>query len=223
LTAVDQAGNILNMEAIIMETLTKEIQSSITPEDALKRLKEGNERFVANRKAERDLLQQVAETGEGQYPFAIVLGCVDSRVPPEVIFDQGIGDIFSARIAGNFVNEDILGSMEFATKVAGARLILVLGHTQCGAIMGAVDDAQLGNLTGMLAKLMPAVDASLPPNKSRSSSDAELVQAVTVKNVELTLEAIRAKSPVLKEMLDAGEIQLVGGVYDVKTGKVTFM
>jgi carbonic anhydrase len=223
LTAVDQAGNILNMEAIIMETLTKEIQSSITPEDALKRLKEGNERFVANRKAERDLLQQVAETGEGQYPFAIVLGCVDSRVPPEVIFDQGIGDIFSARIAGNFVNEDILGSMEFATKVAGARLILVLGHTQCGAIMGAVDDAQLGNLTGMLAKLMPAVDASLPPDKSRSSSDAELVQAVTVKNVELTLEAIRAKSPVLKEMLDAGEIQLVGGVYDVKTGKVTFM
>ncbi|MGD8552258.1 MAG: carbonic anhydrase family protein [Anaerolineales bacterium] len=206
-----------------METLTKEIQSSITPEDALKRLKEGNERFVANRKAERDLLQQVAETGEGQYPFAIVLGCVDSRVPPEVIFDQGIGDIFSARIAGNFVNEDILGSMEFATKVAGARLILVLGHTQCGAIMGAVDDAQLGNLTGMLAKLMPAVDASLPPDKSRSSSDAELVQAVTVKNVELTLEAIRAKSPVLKEMLDAGEIQLVGGVYDVKTGKVTFM
>jgi carbonic anhydrase len=211
------------MEETNMETLTKEIQSSISPEDALKRLKEGNERFVANRKAARDLLQQVAETSEGQYPFAIVLGCVDSRVPPEVIFDQGIGDIFSARIAGNFVNEDILGSMEFATKVAGARLILVLGHTQCGAIMGAVDDAQLGNLTGMLAKLMPAVDASLPSDRSKSSSDAEFVQAVTVKNVELTLEAIRAKSPVLREMLDAGEIQLVGGVYDVKTGKVSFL
>jgi carbonic anhydrase len=206
-----------------METLTKEIQSTISPEDALNRLKEGNERFVANRKATRDLLQQVAETSEGQYPFAIVLGCVDSRVPPEVIFDQGIGDIFSARIAGNFVNEDILGSMEFATKVAGARLILVLGHTQCGAIMGAVDDAQLGNLTGMLAKLMPAVEASLSTDKSKSSNDAGFVQTVTQKNVELTLEAIKANSPVLKEMLDTGEIQLVGGLYDVKTGKVSFM
>jgi carbonic anhydrase len=211
------------MEDTIMETLTKEIQNIIAPEDALNRLKEGNERFVANKKVPRDLLQQVTETSEGQYPFAIVLGCVDSRVPPEVIFDQGIGDIFSARIAGNFVNEDILGSMEFATKVAGARLIVVLGHTQCGAIMGAVDDVKLGNLTGMLSKLMPAVEASLPSDRSMSSSDAEFVQAVTLKNVELTLIAIRVKSPVLREMLDAGEIQLVGGVYDVKTGKVSFL
>jgi carbonic anhydrase len=206
-----------------MQTLTKEIQSTITPEQALDRLKEGNERFVANRKAERDLLQQVAETGEGQYPFAIVLGCVDSRVPTEVIFDQGIGDIFSARIAGNFVNEDILGSMEFATKVAGARLIVVLGHTQCGAIMGAIDGAQLGNLTAMLAKLTPAVEATSVSAQTQSSSDAEFLRAVTEKNVELTLEAIRANSPVLTEMLDAGEIELVGAVYDVKTGKVSFM
>jgi carbonic anhydrase len=206
-----------------METLTKEIQSKITPEDALTRLKEGNARFVANRQVERNLLEQVVTTGEGQYPFAIVLGCVDSRVPPEVIFDQGIGDIFSARIAGNFVNEDILGSMEFATKVAGARLILVLGHTSCGAIMGAIDDAQLGNLTGMLTKLKPAVASTSASAETPSSSDEQFVKAVTQKNVELTLEAIREKSSVLKEMLDTGEIKLVGGIYDVQTGKVSFM
>ena len=206
-----------------METLTKEIQSKITPEDALTRLKEGNARFVANHQIERDLLAQVSTTGEGQYPFAIVLGCVDSRVPPEVIFDQGIGDIFSARIAGNFVNEDILGSMEFATKVAGARLILVLGHTSCGAIMGAIDDAQLGNLTGMLSKLKPAVAGVSASAETPSSSDEEFVKAVTRKNIELTLEAIREKSPVLTGMLDAGEIKLVGGIYDVQTGKVSFV
>jgi carbonic anhydrase len=206
-----------------METLNKEIQSKITPEDALTRLKEGNARFVDKRQAERDLLEQVSATGDGQYPFAIVLGCVDSRVPPEVIFDQGIGDIFSARIAGNFVNEDILGSMEFATKVAGAKLILVLGHTSCGAVMGAIDDAQLGNLTGMLAKLKPAVQEVASTGKQGSSSDESFVKAVTQKNVDLTLEAIRSKSPVLKELLDAGEINLVGAMYDVKTGKVNFL
>lgn len=205
-----------------MDPLTEEIQNKITPDEALQRLKEGNARFVANRMVERDLLHQVAATGEGQYPFAIVLGCVDSRVPPEVIFDQGIGDIFSARIAGNFVNEDILGSMEFATKVTGAKLILVLGHTQCGAIMGAIDDAQLGNLTGMLAKLKPAVKSVSTSNEVQCSIDQEFVQAVTEKNVELTLDAIREKSHVLKEMLDAGEIKLAGGVYDVQTGKVSF-
>jgi carbonic anhydrase len=206
-----------------MDTLTKELQRSITPEDALARLKEGNARFVANHRVERDLLKQVAATGDEQYPFAIVLGCVDSRVPPEVIFDQGIGDIFSARIAGNFVNEDMLGSMEFATKVAGARLILVLGHTNCGAIMGAIDDAQLGNLTGMLVKLKPAVQDIAASGLAASSTDDAFVLAVTERNVELTLEAIRSKSPVLKEMLAAGEIKLAGGVYDVRTGEVRFM
>jgi carbonic anhydrase len=212
------------MEAYFMETLTQEIQSTISPEQALNRLKEGNKRFVANRREHRDLLQQVTETSEGQFPFAIVLGCVDSRVPPEVIFDQGIGDIFSARIAGNFVNEDILGSMEFATKVAGARLIVVLGHTQCGAIMGAIDGAQLGNLTALLDKLAPAVEASSASSaQTKSSSDADFLRAVTKKNVELTLEAIRSNSQVLTEMLEAGEIDLVGGVYDVKTGEVSFL
>lgn len=206
-----------------MQTLTRELQSAITPDEALMRLKEGNVRFVENQKAERELLQQVRETGAGQYPFAIVLGCVDSRVPPEVIFDQGIGDIFSARIAGNFVNEDILGSMEFATRVVGAKLILVLGHTQCGAIMGAIDDVKLGNLTGMLAKLKPAVEAAAAPGETHSSEDGEFVRAVTENNVELTLAAIEEKSPVLSEMLAAGEIKLTGAVYDVETGKVSFM
>jgi carbonic anhydrase len=203
--------------------MSKEIQSKMTPDEALSRLKEGNARFLESGKVERNLLQQVAQTGGGQYPFAIVLGCVDSRVPPEVVFDQGIGDIFSARIAGNFVNEDILGSMEFATKVAGARLIVVLGHSSCGAIMGAIDNAQLGNLTGMLTKLKPAVESVAGSDATPTSEDADFVQAVANKNVELTLGSIRANSPVLKEMLDAGEIKLVGAMYDVKTGAVSFM
>lgn len=205
------------------EILTKEVQSNMMPNDALMRLKEGNARFVSNRKIERDHLEQVAMTGVDQYPFAIVLGCVDSRVPPEVIFDQGIGDIFSARIAGNFVNEDILGSLEFATKVVGARLILVLGHTRCGAIMGAIDDMQLGNLTGTLARIKPAVLETAASAQAADSSDEEFVRAVTEKNVELSLKAIRTKSPVLKKLLDSGEVKLVGGVYDVATGKVSFM
>lgn len=205
-----------------MKTMTQESQRAMTRQEALERLKEGNARFVAQRQAGRDLMAQVRSTGSGQYPFAIVLGCVDSRVPPEVVFDQGIGDIFSVRIAGNFVNEDILGSMEFASKVAGAKLIFVLGHSSCGAIMGAVDDAQLGNLTGMLSKLKPAVEAVPAPAQGRSSQDAAYVQQVAEKNVELTLAAIQEQSPVLKEMLDKGEIAMAGGMYDVKTGAVTF-
>lgn len=205
-----------------METMTRTKQANTTPQEALARLKEGNARFVANRQVDRDPQEQVRTTGSGQYPFAIVLGCIDSRVSPELIFDQGIGDIFSARIAGNFVNADILGSMEFACKVAGAKLILVLGHSHCGAIMGAVDGAQLGNLTGMLTKLEPAVEAVPVPAEGRSSKDAAFVQQVAEKNVELTIEAIQQQSPVLKEMLEKGEIGIAGGMYDVETGKVTF-
>ena len=196
-------------------------QAAMTPAEALARLREGNARFVANRQMERDLLQQVRETGGGQYPFAIVLGCVDSRVPPELIFDQGIGDIFTTRIAGNFVNADILGSMEFACKVAGARLIFVLGHTDCGAIKGAIDDVHLGNLTGMLEKLKPAVEAVPNPAEGCSSQNAAFVHQVAEKNVELTLQAIRQQSPVLNEMLESGEIQIAGGIYDVETGVVS--
>jgi carbonic anhydrase len=205
-----------------METQTQVTQATMTPAEALIRLREGNARFVASRQTARDLLQQVRETGGGQYPFAIVLGCVDSRVPPELVFDQGIGDIFTARIAGNFVNADILGSMEFACKVVGAKLIFVLGHSHCGAIMGAVDDARLGNLTGMLGKLKSAVEAVPAPAGGRSSQNVDFVQQVAEKNVELTIEAIRQQSPVLNEMLENGEIQIAGGMYDIETGAVNF-
>lgn len=205
-----------------MITQTKELQTAVTPAEALRQLKEGNARFVENRRLERDLLLQVEMTGEGQYPFAFVLGCVDSRVSPELVFDQGIGDIFSARVAGNFINDDILGSMEFACKVAGARLIVVLGHSKCGAIMGACDDVQLGNLTGMLQKLKPAVEAVPAPAEARHSGNASFVQQVAKKNVALAVEAITERSPVLAEMLQNGEIEIAGAMYDVDTGEVSF-
>ncbi len=205
-----------------MITQTKETQAAMKPAEALSRLKEGNARFVANRQVERDLLEQVRVTGEGQYPFAIVLGCVDSRVSPELVFDQGIGDIFSARVAGNFVNSDILGSMEFACKVAGAKAIVVLGHTKCGAIMGACDNVELGNLTSMLTNLMPAVQSVPAPAGGPSSQNAEFVQQVADKNVELTVEAIKKQSPILNEMLEKGEIVIAGAMYDVESGVVSF-
>lgn len=207
-----------------MKAQTKESQASITPHSALQLLKEGNSRFLKQRMADRDLLEQINDTSKGQYPFATVLHCIDSRVSAELIFDQGIGDIFSIRIAGNFVNEDILGSMEFACKLAGTRLILVLGHTSCGAVKGACDHARLGNLTSLIHKIEPAVDAVKEPadKNLRTSSNLEFVDAVAQKNVELTIENIRMKSPVLEEMENFGEIAIVGGMYDIKTGEVTF-
>nr|WKN36698.1 carbonic anhydrase family protein [Tunicatimonas sp. TK19036] len=204
-----------------MKTQTAETQAALTPAQALTMLKEGNKRFQQNIKSDRDLLQQVKETSYGQYPFAVVLSCIDSRVPAELIFDQGIGDIFNVRIAGNFVNDDILGSMEFGCKVAGSKLILVLGHTSCGAVKGVCNQVKLGNLTGMLEKLQPAVDA-VEVEGERNGSNAEFVQKVSEKNVELTIQKIKEKSPVLKEMLDQGDIDVVGGMYDVVTGKVEF-
>ncbi|MEQ9438027.1 MAG: carbonic anhydrase family protein [Cyclobacteriaceae bacterium] len=204
-----------------MNTQTAESQAAITPKQALTMLKEGNKRFVQNLKESRDLLHQVEETSIGQYPFAVVLSCIDSRVPAEIVFDQGIGDIFSIRIAGNFVNEDILGSMEFGCKAAGSKLILVLGHTSCGAVKGVCNQVKLGNLTGMLAKLQPAVDAVEVPGE-RNANNAEFVQKVSEKNVELTIQQVKEKSPVLKEMLDQGEIDIVGGMYNVATGQVEF-
>jgi carbonic anhydrase len=205
-----------------MITQTQTTQSALTPTEALHMLKEGNARFVHNRREDRNLLEQVSITAAGQYPLGIVLACVDSRVPPELVFDQGIGDIFSARIAGNFVNDDILGSMEFACKVAGAKVIVVLGHTKCGAVMGACDDVNLGDLTAMLSKLKPAVQAVPAPAGGPSSQDAGFVQLVAEKNVELSINAIKERSPLLNEMLEDGEIALVGAMYDVDTGEVSF-
>lgn len=206
-----------------MNTQTKETQSKLTPDTALQMLKEGNERFVNNKKADRNLLQQVSETKDGQYPFATVLSCMDSRTSVELIFDQGIGDLFSIRIAGNVVNEDIIGSMEYATKVVGTKVIVVLGHTKCGAIVGACNSVELGNLTQLLAKVKPAMDAETTTAENRNGSNPEFVKNVTENNVRMVMEEITNQSPVIKELVDEGKVQIVGGVYSVETGKVTFL
>ena len=203
-------------------TQTKATQAQITPAGALQMLKEGNARFAAGRSLTRDYLIQVRETARGQYPFASVVGCIDSRSAPEQVFDQGIGDIFSARLAGNVIDDDVLGSLEFASKVAGSRLIVVLGHTDCGAIKGACDNVQLGNLTQLLAKLRPAVDAVPDDGGPRTSKNARFVQQVADMNVSLGVRYIREHSPVLREMQDRGEIAIVGAMYDISSGRVEF-
>ncbi len=207
-----------------MKAHTAETQATMTPDKALTFLKEGNLRFQNNLKANRNLLQQVNETSEGQFPFATILSCIDSRVSAELVFDQGLGDIFSIRIAGNFVNEDILGSMEFASKLAGTKLIVVLGHTACGAIKGACDDAKLGNLTTMLAKIKPAVNAVTEPSDAsqRNSSNAAFVDNVSAKNVQLTIDRIMKESEVIADLVKSGKIKIVGGMYDINNGAVTF-
>ncbi len=207
-----------------MKAHTKETQAAITPEIALQYLKEGNLRFQNNSKVNRDLQEQVTDTSKGQYPFATILSCIDSRVSSELIFDQGIGDIFSARVAGNFVNSDILGSMEFACKLAGTKLIVVLGHTACGAVKGACDDAKLGNLTGMLEKIKPAVEAVTSPEDAslRNSSNIDFVNEVAAKNVQLTIDKIIEDSEVLAEMVQNNDIKIIGAMYDIHTGAVTF-
>ncbi|MDY7394619.1 carbonic anhydrase family protein [Aureibaculum sp. 2210JD6-5] len=207
-----------------MKAYTKETQATMTPEKSLQALKEGNKRFQKNLKAERDLLDQVKDTSKGQFPFATILSCIDSRVSAELVFDQGVGDIFSVRIAGNFVNEDILGSMEFACKLAGTRLIVVLGHTSCGAVKGACDDAKMGNLTALLSKIKPAVNAVAEPKdeSQRNSKNVEFVNNVAEKNVYLTINNIRKESPVIEEMEKNGEVEIIGAMYDVGSGAVTF-
>ena len=203
--------------------MTQSMQAAITPAKALEMLKEGNERFVSGSLTGVNYLAQVKKTAAGQYPFAAVVTCVDSRTQPEIIFDQGIGDMFVARVAGNFVNDDILGSLEFATKVSGARIILVMGHTECGAIKGACDDVELGLLTATLANLNPAVTAASKGDYApKDSTNAKFVQAVADMNVKLTMQKLRDRSLVLRAMIDKGEIALVGAMYDITTGKTTF-
>lgn len=204
-----------------MRTQTKDTQAKLTPERAKQILLDGNQRFVSNLKVNRNLLQQVNDTAEGQFPFAVVLSCIDSRTSAELIFDQGLGDIFSVRIAGNILNEDILGSMEFACKVAGSKLIVVLGHTNCGAIKGACDHVELGNLTGLLKKITPTVD-SVTYTGQRNSQNREFVELVAEKNVIHAAQEIRRKSPILRELLQSGQVGLVGGMYNVETGVVEF-
>jgi carbonic anhydrase len=205
-----------------MKTLTREMRDALTPEMVLDVLRRGNDRFVNNLKSNRDLLEQVNATSEGQHPMAIVLSCIDSRTSAELIFDQGLGDIFSCRIAGNVLNEDILGSMEFACKLAGSKAIVVLGHSKCGAIKGACDGAKMGNLTALLSKIQPAVDMETETTENRSSSNAEFVERVAQLNVEMVQRQIVERSDVLAGMLERGEIALVGGMYDVENGTVEF-
>lgn len=205
-----------------MRTLTKEMQTNLTPSQALDLLKEGNKRFVNNLKINRNLLQQVNETAEGQYPFAFILSCIDSRTSAELIFDQGLGDIFSCRIAGNILNDDIIGSMEFACSVAGSSVIVVLGHTRCGAVKGACDDVRLGKLTGLLEKLKPAVQAEKETLYERSSANSAFVENVARLNVMQTLKEIPKRSSILRELIESGKILLVGGMYNVETGVVEF-
>jgi len=205
-----------------MRTLTKEMQAAITPSMALELLKEGNKRFVNNLKVNRNLLQQANETSDGQHPFAVILSCIDSRTSAELIFDQGLGDVFSVRIAGNIINEDILGSMEFACKVAGSKIIVVLGHTKCGAIKGACDHVEMGNLTALLTKIRPAVDEETTTTANRSSGNPEFVEKVASINVRRTVKAIMERSPILKEMIESGSIGIVGGGHDITNGVVEF-
>jgi carbonic anhydrase len=211
-------------ERMSMKTINSDAQSKITPRMALELLRKGNERFVNNLKANRDLLEQVNLTRDGQWPFAVVLSCIDSRTSAELIFDQGLGDIFSVRIAGNIINTDILGSMEFACKLAGSKLIVVLGHTRCGAVKGACDHVEMGNLTELLSKLQPAVYAereTKDPDK-RCSKNVEFVENVASINVRRSVKSVIERSFIIEQMVEGGAIGVVGAMYDVETGKVEF-
>ena len=205
-----------------MKTLNKEMQTAISPSMAIEILKEGNKRFMNNLKANRNLLEQANETSDGQHPFAVILSCIDSRTSAELIFDQGLGDVFSVRIAGNIVNEDILGSMEFACKVAGSKIIVVLGHSKCGAVKGACDHVEMGNLTVLLSKIQPAVFDEKSEIENRNSSNSEFVEKVATINVKRTVNAIMERSPILKEMIENGEIGIIGGMHNINNGEVTF-
>lgn len=201
---------------------SKSCQSEVSAQQVLQRFKAGNARFVAGKPRQQKHLQELRATAAGQYPLASVVSCIDSRAPVEIVLDEGIGDLFNARVAGNIVNEDILGSLEFAHKVAGAKLLVVMGHTSCGAIKGACDSVELGNLTGLLGKIKPAVSKVPADVLERSSKNAAFVEMVAENNVHLTVQTIRDRSPILREMEQKGEIMIVGAMYNIQTGKVTW-
>ena len=201
-----------------MSVTTKEIQSKSSAQEVLEILKEGNQRFVNQDPKSRNLLEQVNATSTGQFPLAVVISCIDSRVPTEMIFDQGIGDIFCVRVAGNVINQDVLGSIEFACKVAGVKLIVVMGHTSCGAVKGACNNVELGNLTGLLDKIKPAI--SIVSNRGVAADDSRFVDEVAIENVQLSLDTILHDSPVIKEMVDNGELKCAKAMYSVQTGEV---
>lgn len=216
------ASEQIEQTPLLNEVLTKDGRDALSPDDVINILKEGNKRFINNDLTLRDHSEQVRKSSEGQFPKAVILSCLDSRVPVEDVFDRGIGDIFVGRVAGNFVNEDLLGSMEFGAKVAGSKLILVMGHQHCGAVKAAIDDVKLGNITAMLSKIRPAVESTTFTGE-RTSSNAEFVEKVCENNVMHTITQIRVNSPILKEMEDKGEIKIVGAVYNLDSGVVDFL
>ncbi len=205
-----------------MKTLNKEMQDAITPAMALELLKDGNKRFVNNLKFNRNLLAQANETSDGQHPMAVILSCIDSRTSAELIFDQGLGDIFSVRIAGNIINEDILGSMEFACKISGVKIILVLGHTNCGAVKGAGQHVEMGNLTGLLNKIRPSFDDEITVTEDRSVKNNKFIDKVAIINVKRSIKEILERSTILERMLENNEIMIVGAIHDISNGIVTF-
>jgi carbonic anhydrase len=202
---------------------TPERQKNTTPDEAIALLKHGNERMLAGKSINCDLVTQVNDAAAGQAPFAIVLGCIDSRVSPELVFDQGVGDVFCARIAGNFVNSDIIGSLEFATKVAGAKAIIVLGHNSCGAIKGAIDRVQLGNLTEMLQNIEPAIESLGKFQGERDSRNHQLVQQVAIANASLAAQNIQKRSEIMSDLINGGQLKVVSAMHDLATGKVSWL
>ncbi|GGD81264.1 carbonic anhydrase family protein [Planktosalinus lacus] len=222
ITQEDKDTLEINQEPLVNKVLSKEERDAMTPDEVLQIFKDGNMRFMNNDLTVRDHSKDVRETASGQYPKAVVLSCIDSRVPVEDVFDRGIGDIFVGRVAGNFANEDQLGGMEFATKVSGSKLVLVMGHEHCGAVKAAVDDVKLGNISGLLSNIRPVVEQT-EYEGDRTSSNQEFVDLVCENNVRHTIEKIRANSSILKEMEEKGEIKIVGGVYDLDTGEVIFL
>ena len=215
--------SLKNQVSVVQNVLTLQERAKLTPEQILQQFKDGNERFRTNNSTKRDHTAQIRESVVGQYPKAMVLSCVDSRVPVEDVFDQGLGDVFVGRVAGNFVNEDLLGSMEFACKLSGAKLILVMGHQHCGAIKGAIDEVKLGNLTGLLTKIKPAVEKSQDYKGEKTTKNEAFVRLVAQNNVRLTIENIRKKSPILREMEQKGEIKIVGAFYILTKGELIFL
>lgn len=211
-----------NIEPLVEKILTAEEQAQLTPDAVIQSLKEGNQRFINNDLTARDHAEQVRKSTHGQFPKAVVLSCLDSRIPVEDVFDKGIGDIFVARVAGNFINEDILGSMEFGCKVAGSKIIMIMGHESCGAVKAAIDNVEMGNITSMLTKIKPAVEKSQDFEGNKTSKNSEFVSHVAANNVKLNIEAIRERSLILKEMEDNKEIKIIGAKYDMDSGLVTF-
>ncbi|MEG0852057.1 MAG: carbonic anhydrase family protein [Flavobacterium sp.] len=222
-TETTASTNTEEAKQVVTHVMTKEEQAKLTPDQVLQEFIDGNKRFQSGVTTTRDHTEQVRKSAPGQFPKAVVLSCLDSRVPVEDVFDQGLGDIFVGRVAGNFVNEDLLGSMEFACKVAGAKLVLVMGHQHCGAVKGAIDDVKLGNITAMLAKIKPAVKMSQDFSGEKTSKNDEFVKQVSENNVKYALQQIREKSPILKEMEDKGEIKIVGAFYRLTDGKLEFI